>query len=206
MAYAFVLAAAAAAAVYGLGMTGAPPSALRSVLKTVPLAAGAAAAWLAGAPGALVLGLGLSAAGDLALSRPGEGALKAGLGAFLAAHLAYIALFAGMAEAPLAGLRWIACGALVAYSGAFYWTIQPRLGGLSIPVAAYVAVIAVMGAASLFLDRPLVWIGAALFVASDSLLALELFVWSARRRWSGQAVWWSYVAAQACIAGGVMAG
>lgn len=184
---------------------GAAPSSLRSVVKTIPLAAGALAAWLAGAPAPLVAGLGLSAAGDLALSRPGERALRAGLAAFFAAHVAYVALFFGLAETPLTGWRLAAAGGAVAYAGAFYWIVQPRLGALSVPVAAYVAVIAAMAGTALFLDAPTAWLGAALFMVSDSVLALELFVWSARRRWSGPIVWATYIAAQTCIAWAALA-
>jgi uncharacterized membrane protein YhhN len=76
---------------------------------------------------------------------------------------------------------------------------------MAAPVALYVAVIAVMGMAALFLDRPLVWIGALLFMASDSVLSLELFAWKDRPRpWTGRFIWTAYIAAQAGIGLGMM--
>lgn len=201
-----LIAALACAAVYGAFLTRAAPSMRRSAIKTAPLALGAVAAALAGAPALLIAGLGLSALGDLALSRDGEKAFLVGLGAFLAAHLAYVGLFAVSAEVGISGWRLAVCAALVAYSAGFYWRLQPRLGAMAAPVALYVAVIAVMGMSALFLDRPAVWIGALLFIASDSVLSLELFAWTDRPRvWAGRFIWVSYVAAQAAIGLGMMA-
>lgn len=202
---ALLIAALAAAAWYGASLTRTAPRMTRSVVKTVPLALGAVIAALVGGPALLIAGLALSALGDLALSRDGERAFLIGLGAFLAAHLAYIALFAVSAEVGISGWRLLACAGLVAYSAGFYWRLQPSLGPMAAPVALYVAVIAVMGMAALFLDRPLVWIGALLFMASDSVLSLELFAWKDRPRpWTGRFIWISYIGAQICIAAGFL--
>ena len=57
-----------------LPMTGNAASLLRSVVKTIPLLCFSLAAYLAGGPAFLVTGLFLSALGDLALSRRGDGA------------------------------------------------------------------------------------------------------------------------------------
>ena len=43
-------------------------------------------------------------------------------------------------------------------------------------------------------------LGAVLFIVSDSLLALEMFVMKNRPKWIAPAVWETYVAAQAAIA------
>ncbi|HHL22192.1 MAG TPA: lysoplasmalogenase, partial [Aliiroseovarius sp.] len=94
-----LLAAGLVAALVYLVWVGRGASAGRSVLKTVPLAAFALWAWLADAPGLLVVALVLSALGDLALSRPGERAFLAGLVAFAFAHVAYVVLFSMLAGA-----------------------------------------------------------------------------------------------------------
>lgn len=184
---------------------GAPPSAPRSALKTAATALLAAAALLRGGPAALVAGLALGSLGDFALSRRGEGWFRAGLGAFLCGHLAYLALFLGRPEsAPAllgrpAGLAGAA--ALLGFSAAMAGLLWRRAGALRGPVVAYVAVIALMGLAALTLPVPHPGQGAALlFVASDALLAAELFLLpaaSAARAWTPRLVWPLYWAAQA---------
>ncbi|MFM2356647.1 MAG: hypothetical protein RLZZ528_2383, partial [Pseudomonadota bacterium] len=74
---------ALAAAVYGLRYAGRPErpdgSAVRAAVKTVPVAALAAAGAASGAPGLIVAGLALGAAGDLFLALRGERAFLAGM-------------------------------------------------------------------------------------------------------------------------------
>ncbi len=89
---------AAGAAICAAGylfLTAQPPGILRSLAKTAAVALLALGGGLAGAPLLLVLALGLCALGDLFLSRDGESAFMAGVGAFAAGHLAYAALFLG---------------------------------------------------------------------------------------------------------------
>lgn len=104
-----------------------------------------------------------------------------GLVSFLIAHLFYIALFKQ-------GVAWFpskpVLGASLAYGAAMYAYLLPHLGaGLQIPVAVYVFFIALMGAQAIgraiALQTPSArWVaaGSLLFMASDSLLAINKFV------------------------------
>ncbi|MCJ0761822.1 lysoplasmalogenase family protein [Variovorax terrae] len=128
----------------------------------------------------LLAALVCSLAGDVFLMF--EGFFIPGLVAFLLAHLGYIALFKQ-------GLPWFpsrrALAATLLYGAAMYaflWThgLPDALRG---PVAAYVLVIALMGAQALgraaVLRNPhatAVAAGALCFMLSDSLLALNRFV------------------------------
>ena len=133
--------------------------------------------------GALLLGaLACSWAGDLLMM---TGLFLGGLGAFLMAHVCYGAAFLGggggqrVTPGKLAG--WLL---LAAFGGAMLWLLTPHLDdALRVPVYCYMAVILGMGA--LAVDRHgrtapqsfwLVAVGAALFIASDSVIALNKFV------------------------------
>lgn len=188
-------------------------SAIRSGLKTAPVALFALAAALAGGPWLLVLGLALGSLGDLALSRKGETAFMAGLGSFALSHLAYAVLFVGvegrLAPFDLTALRWLGVAALVIMAQSTMIWLMPHTGSLKRPVAAYVAIISAMGLAALHLpaSHGLTMLGAGLFVASDLVLAAELF----RMREDGQNariashfVWPLYWGGQALILVGMV--
>lgn len=186
-------------AVFGL----AAPSVLRSGVKTLPLAALLGIALLSSAPPALSLALLLSALGDLALSRPGARAVLAGMGAFGAAHLAYVALFwqAGASVSHLLALPQL-MGALALILLAV-WTarrLAPRAGTLGAPLCAYAAVIAAMGLGALALPSgfALAVTGAALFVASDLILGEQMFG-TPRGPWADRLLWVLYVAGQGLL-------
>lgn len=179
-----------------------PPSLVRSILKTIPIAALAVLAAFIGAPLLLVLALGFSALGDLALSRDGERAFMAGLGAFLLAHIFYVPLLFGVGEG-FAGWRWAALAGACAYAAMVARWLWPHLGPMRAPVAVYMIAIVAMGAAALTAP-PALWpvmLGAALFIVSDTVLAAETFVFAAApRRWTAPVVWSTYYAGQALIA------
>lgn len=183
-------------------VAGGAPAWGRSALKTAATALLALAAVLHGAPWALVAGLALGSLGDFALSRPGDAAFRAGLGAFLLGHLAYAALFFGQPESAAAALarapNLAACALLLAFSAAMAARLWTRAGALRVPVMAYVAVIALMGLAALTLPLPDAGQGAAaLFIASDAVLAVEVFLLPAAARLTAPLVWPLYWAAQA---------
>lgn len=156
--------------------------------------------------GLLLLALVCSLAGDVALMLPDL--FIPGLVSFLLAHLAYIALLRRC-------VRWFAHrGALVATVGigaAMYaWLWQGGLPAeLRIPVAVYVLVIALMAAQAIGRAAQLqtgaartVALGACIFMASDSVLALDRFVQPIP-----MAILWvlaTYYAAQFCIAHGMV--
>ncbi|MBK0394743.1 lysoplasmalogenase family protein [Ramlibacter algicola] len=126
----------------------------------------------------LLAGLALSLVGDVLLMLPGM--FIAGLVAFLLAHLCFIVLFrqdVGWLPRPRALLATLGAGALM--YAVLFASLGPVLRGA---VAAYVVVIATMaaqaiGRAAVLQDRAsrLVAVGAVLFMASDSLLAINRF-------------------------------
>jgi uncharacterized membrane protein YhhN len=128
---------------------------------------------------ALVGGLVFSTAGDVFLMLPRE-RFVAGLASFLIAHLFYIFAFSigvPFGTAPLLWLPFFTAGAVVV---AVVWRgLAPALRGA---VIAYVVVIAAMAGQALGRWHALggdaalsVALGAALFVVSDSLLAINRF-------------------------------
>ena len=188
-----------------------PPSWGRSLAKTVPLVALAAAASLAGGPALLVLALAFSALGDFALSRPGLQAFLAGLLAFAAAHVFYMALFTMMSgRGPYMAfvdhtllalfLAWVAISAEI-------WLLPYTGRKLRWPVRAYVLVITLMALAALTLPLGAIAIGAVYFVASEVILAYRNFRMDPDDPLSGRAGWllWGlYIAGQAMILVGVL--
>lgn len=166
-----VLAMGAFAGLRGIGEIG-----VASLVKPAPVALLAlGVATTRAGPGVrwLTVGLAMSAIADFAIDRH----FLVGLAVFLAAHLAYIAAF--VREAPrLAPLRAVPFVALVIGAGSVF---VPAAGGLGGPVGAYTVVIGLMGwrAAARAGAVPLGTMGlggALLFMASDTLLATNLFV------------------------------
>lgn len=187
------------------------PEPLYWVLKPLTQGLVIAHAWRRGVPaaggrGALLAGLLLSLAGDIALLWPQQGFLP-GLVAFLLAHLAYLFAFTRGARlfaraAPFVGYALVAGSVL-----AWLWPGVPA--GLRLPVLLYVACLAAMAAqaAAAWLQQRgtpaealarRAAIGGLLFVVSDSLLATNRFGHPLPA-----ASWWillSYWAAQWLIA------
>lgn len=195
-----------AAALY-LPVQGRAPSLRRSCVKTASTALLAALAFMQGGPWLLVAALALSAAGDFFLSRDGETPFLAGLASFLAAHIAYVALFlsAGGGMDVLTGQPWRLGLAALAAIGAVLLLrrLLPAAGPqMRVPVAFYTAAILAMLLAAAAVPAPIILIGAILFVASDSLLAIGRFLLPANapgQRPTGAAVWVLYYLAQAAI-------
>jgi uncharacterized membrane protein YhhN len=119
--------------------------------------------------------LGLGAAGDVALLGDSDAAFTAGLGSFLAGHLAWMRAIRERGDGGLLRRRpWAAAPYLAAFAGlnAYLW---PRTGKDRVPVLVYSA--ALLGTALVALDtgKARTAAGGALFLVSDSLLALERF-------------------------------
>jgi uncharacterized membrane protein YhhN len=154
--------------------------ALRLVMKPVPVLA--LAAWVLASSrsrdGRLIAaGLLASAVGDVVLDL---GIFLPGLGAFLIAHLFYIAGFVTVTRAPC----WGRAIPAALYGAAVLAGLWSGLGGMAAPVAAYTAVISAMlwraaarvGADSTARPDELAALGGAiLFVLSDTVLAIKLF-------------------------------
>jgi len=151
----------------------------------------------------IVAGLLASVVGDVLLMMPSDQFIS-GLGSFLVAHLLYLAAFAS--RAPLLRNRSAVVG-YVAMSTTVLALVLPAVGGLlRTAIILYVIAITAMAsqAASWMLDETrsssarLAAIGAALFVASDAVLALDRFVQIVPMR--DLLVLGTYWLGQACIA------
>jgi len=142
----------------------------------------------------LVTALALSWLGDMTLAF-----FEVGLAFFLAAHLAYVAMFhVAFRRRP----SWWAIG-LVPWFAGLLLALWPYLGERVVIVAAYGVVLAYM-AASATRGNSLTTIGGALFVASDSLLAFRLFPPLFQTPPEDTLIMGLYLAAQLCIALGVL--
>jgi uncharacterized membrane protein YhhN len=188
------------ALIYLLFMTRSEPTLLRSAVKTGSIALLAVVALPIPL---LALALGVSALGDLALSRNGERAFLAGIGAFALAHLAYLTVFLSLEGEATPAVGWqVAAGIVIAcFSSAMAWLLWSRAGPLRWPVLGYVGIIAVMAISSLLVPAPYarpVIAAAFFFVLSDSLIATERFLIAAAPapRWLPPAIWLTYWLAQ----------
>lgn len=198
---------------YWARYSGGTPSALGAVLKTLSTVALAAIGLWAEAPPLITLGLALGSIGDFALTRPGEKPFLIGMLAFALGHLAYALSYLwdfGPPTAPtLAGMVWIAVITAMVISTEV-WLI-PHTQALRWPVRLYCTIIGAMAIASTLLPpfgaEHILQLGAALFVASDFLLALRMFRMSApkHQRVMGQALWPLYWGGQALILWGALA-
>lgn len=185
-----------------------------SALKTTSTAALALFGLAAGAPGWVVAGLALGAVGDYALSRDGSSAFLAGMVAFALGHLAYAVAFTqGIWPTPVAlpALFWPVAGLMAALVALTALWIAPKAGALGWPVRAYAVVIAVMAlAATVLPDMPgrgILRLGVGLFVASDLILALRLFILQdlGHRLLAARLLWPLYWGGQALILWGALA-
>lgn len=184
---------------------------LETVAKPATMLALLAAAVAMGAPGSaagwwLLAALALGLAGDILLLGKTEPRFLGGLGAFLLGHLGYVVAFVVLGlDRP----AWVLLGLLAFGIGLVpaRWVLVAthRDGGpaLAGPVAAYIVVIGAMVCAAWATGHPLVGIGATVFLASDTMLALDRFV--TPRRWAGTAVMVTYHVGQSLVVLGVLA-
>ena len=139
----------------------------------------------------VLVGLIFSLAGDIALMfEERRGALLAGLGAFLLAHVAYAAMFG-----TLGGVSWwdvLSTAILAAIAVGVYSLLRPNLGAMRYPVLVYIVAISAMvnRATSTVLSPTfstaqavMIAVGAVSFYVSDAILALCRFwkPWRYRR-------------------------
>jgi uncharacterized membrane protein YhhN len=128
----------------------------------------------------IVAGLLCSLAGDIFLMLPSD-RFVAGLSSFLIAHLFYIAAFSSSTRADSA-MSLLAALPFLLYGSVMLWILFPHLGRMKTPVLIYMLVILLMAwqALNSWMTNMqpgtlLAFLGALLFVASDSLLALNRF-------------------------------
>ena len=121
------------------------------------------------------MALGLSGAGDVALLGASDLAFEAGLGSFLASHVAWIVALRKRRPGGLLRSRpLLAAPYLAAYGGlnAYLWT---RTGKDRIPVVVYSTALLAMSLVAVDSGSGRLAAGGTLFLTSDALLALERF-------------------------------
>jgi uncharacterized membrane protein YhhN len=173
----------------------------------------------------LIPALVFSAAGDFLLAIPWwEPSFVLGLGAFLIAHLCFVAALLPLAARRPSRIRRagakrpgnrvaaavvvsVACVTLLVW----FW---PRLiaDGMAIPVILYMAVLATMVCAALLAQLPTPWtaLGAVCFAVSDGMIGIGKFVLPAGAglpATSGSEalavpIWWAYAASLLLITAG----
>ena len=149
-----------------------PSSALKSNVKTASVAGLALAAVLSGGPMMLVVALALGSVGDFFLSRTGQAAFLAGLSAFAAAHLAYVALLLAAGGGLVFG---VASLVLICFGLGMAAVLFAHAEALRWPVLGYVAIILTMGLVAIGLPPTvrLAQVAALLFV-------VWIFYWGAQ--------------------------
>lgn len=155
----------------------------------------------------LILGaaLAFSCLGDILLDLPGQRFIH-GLLSFLAAHFAYILLFVRnwpRRLRPTAGQMALVAAVLV-YSLMLSGWLSEDLGKLAGPVMIYICAITVMAISTILAGfaKPWVWIGAILFLISDSMIAAGKFKTPVPM--SGYLIWATYYLGQYGIAIGFL--
>jgi uncharacterized membrane protein YhhN len=145
--------------------------------------------------------------GDIFLLNEGESFFIAGLASFLLAHICYIFFFINTRKMQSPPSPWNipVLAALALYVGIFYFFLAPHLNlTLKIPVFVYALTIATMFVLAYHAFQQkntgvalYCIIGAALFIVSDSMLAINSFV--SAFSGAGIAIMGTYILAQLAI-------
>lgn len=201
--FALLLVGLAAAVIYAVIYCYRGPSVAKTVVKAVPLLSFGLAGLLTYAHPLVVGGLFLSAIGDIALSREGEKPFLVGLIGFALAHVLYIVHFWGLAGGLDVSLSVLLV--MIFAASTEVW-LTPHTGEMKWPVRVYVILMSLMGMTALGLPgMQLAVIGAFAFMASDTILSIQLFRMSETSRWQVPAsvtLWVLYVGGQFAILAG----
>lgn len=124
----------------------------------------------------MVLGFLFSASGDIFLDLSRTHFFVYGLSSFAIAQVMYTIAF-GM-DIKRNQLRTILAILVVSYALIFTLILVPHLGNLLIPVVIYVGLITAMGVSAALTNRQLttVFVGALMFILSDSIIAVSKFM------------------------------
>jgi uncharacterized membrane protein YhhN len=155
----------------------------------------------------LVLALVFSAAGDFLLALPWwQPSFVLGLGAFLVAHLCFLAALIPLVSRSgprlaAASVTVLACVALLVW----FW---PRLldEGMAVPVTLYIAVLGAMVCAALLARLPTPWtaLGAVCFAVSDAMIGISKFVLASTNTEAlAVPIWWAYATSLVLITAGL---
>jgi uncharacterized membrane protein YhhN len=150
--------------------------------------------------------------GDVALLGTSERSFLTGVGSFFGAHVAYIAAFLSVRgerkDYDTAGLK-VAFGLWLTAAPLMSVAAGRKDPALRVPVAAYATILSGMFASSRMLDpalpqgaRRTLQAGTALFLISDSVLAVQKFLLAEPRPVLESGVMTTYTAAQGLIAAG----
>jgi uncharacterized membrane protein YhhN len=155
----------------------------------------------------LLLALVFSAAGDFLLAMPWWApSFVLGLGAFLVAHLCFLAALLPLVAPSgprlgAAAVTVVACIALLVW----FW---PKLiaEGMAVPVTLYIAVLGAMVCAALLARLPTPWtaLGAVCFAVSDAMIGIGKFVLGSEAL--AVPIWWAYATSLLLITAGFFFG
>lgn len=174
---------------------------LEVVTKAMLMPSLAGWAWARGGPRLVVAALLLSAAGDITLGV--DGLFIVGMGFFGAAHLCYVTFFVRSGAGAAPRRRWLIVAAYSLLLIVLVVVLWPGLGALRLPVAGYSLLLTATAATSAGYGLR-TGIGGALFLISDSLIALGLADLP-RPPQPGLWVMSTYIVAQYLLASGVVA-
>lgn len=205
--FAFLLVGLAAVLVYAAFYCYRGPSRAKTLVKSVPMLSFALAGFATFAHPLVIGALFLSAIGDIALSRSGDRSFLVGLIGFALAHVLYVLHFWGVTGGLSAALAFpvaVILLGLFAISTEFW--LAPYTGDMRQPVRIYVVLITLMGLTALGLPgMTLALTGAFAFLASDTILAIQLFRLPDASRWqvpASIALWLLYAGGQFAILAG----
>ncbi len=154
----------------------------------------------------LLVALALGLVGDVFLLGDSDTRFRLGLAAFLVGHLGYVVCFAtlGLDPAEWAWVAWVVLLVCLLVTRQVAPATYMRGGAaLAVPVALYTVVIGAMLILAFDTGEPLIAVGATVFAASDSILAVDRFVQP--RPWAHVVVMVTYHVGQALIVAGVLA-
>lgn len=148
-------------------------------------------------------------AGDVFLSRPGTRSFLVGMASFAILHALLIAWFIGLG---ISLEKVVSPGSLLflVFAAGFAWLLFQRAGALRWPVLGYVSVIAAMALTAIGIDTAQInsfevatlQVAVALFVVSDALIGVEVFMLPSGSRWRVPAqlcIWPTYFVAMAAF-------
>lgn len=126
-----------------------------------------------------------------------------GLVAFLLAHVAYIISFTRLKSTASAMGKPIIIVLFVVYSSILVFVLWPGLGGMKLPAILYGVILTTMGTIGVIKNTtscPLLTFGVLFFVASDSILAINKFLFEVP--YNGVLIMSTYILAQWLIVEG----
>ncbi len=126
----------------------------------------------------MTFGFLFSAMGDVLLDLDRSNYFVYGLASFALAQLLFAIAFS--TDLEFNKKRAIFAGLIMLFTMSMLVLLVPKLDGLFVPVLIYIILISIMGICAAFYKRALttVYIGAAFFILSDSMIAVNKFLYS----------------------------